>query len=69
MVLLSKVLKGQMEKIVNDVALNLQALTFIKREVEERSGESAFHSAAENVQKKKKKAQRIRDQKTVICVS
>lgn len=58
-----------MHKIVYDVALNMQALTFIKKEVEERNGESAFHTATESVQKKKRKAQRIRDQKTVITVT
>ncbi|XP_018493738.1 WD repeat-containing protein 3 [Galendromus occidentalis] len=64
-----KVLKDQMEKIVSDVALNVQALTFIKHEVEERNAESAFHSALDNLQRRKKKAQKIRDQKTVITVS
>ena len=57
-----------MNKIVDGVALNLQAMSFIMKAVEEQNGDFAFHSAVENLQNRKRKSQRIRDQSTVISI-
>lgn len=64
-----QIVKRRMNQLVCDVALNMQALCFIKQEVEERNGESTFHAAAENAQKKKRKAQKLRNQNVVVTVS
>ncbi|OQR79441.1 WD repeat-containing protein 3-like [Tropilaelaps mercedesae] len=59
---------SRMTELVDLVSFNLQALSFVQREAEEHSEESFFADATARLKKKKKRANRVRDQTVVVSV-
>lgn len=57
-----------MTELVDLVSFNLQALSFVQREAEENSEEKFFADATAQLKKKKKRANKVRDQAVVVTV-
>lgn len=57
-----------MTQLVDLVSFNLQALSFVQREAEEHSEESFFADATARLKKKKKRADKVRDQTVIVSI-
>ncbi|XP_022656583.1 WD repeat-containing protein 3-like isoform X2 [Varroa destructor] len=63
-----RVVRSQMTQLVDLVSFNLQALSFVQREAEEHSEESFFADATARLKKKKKRADKVRDQTVIVSI-